>query len=54
MVDELGGERSMRRRARVGGSVELDMSAGVDGDSGEEMEEGEGEGEGSTMDIEDD
>ncbi len=49
MVDELGGERSMRRRGRVGGMTEDTDSA----DTGMENEMVE-DGDGSTMDIEDD
>lgn len=49
-VDELGGERSMRRRGRVSaGSVELDLEDEMEGD-----EENVDMGEGSTMDLEDD
>jgi len=49
MVDELGGERSMRRRGRVGEVME-EMADGEVGLENGLMEEGEG----STMDIEDD
>lgn len=49
MVDELGGERSMRRRGRIGGVIG-ETDGGETGDGNEQMEEGEG----STMDIEDD
>ena len=60
VVDELGGERSMRRRARRARISELGMerSAGevenTMDDEEEEEEEEEEVGEGSTMDIEDD
>lgn len=51
MVDELGGERSMRRRGRVGGVSE--EREGEDYEAENEFVEGE-DGEGSAMDIEDD